>query len=323
MQADWGMRILSSSSEKYAGDGYHFGSVWPLFTGWASVGEYHYHRDLDAYLNLRANVLLALDGSLGHFTEVLNGSYYEPLATSTPQQIWSAAMVVSPILRGLFGLETNAAAGEITLKPHVPADWPSFTIANLDVGSTTLALRFRKDANDIWLETTRTGGGKCTLDFSPALSLRANVIAVTLNGRAIPYRVDPSDADQHVSVRFEVPAGRSTLRLRFNNDFELSVASHLPPPRSTSKELRVLSTVWTPERDQLNLEVAGIPGNAYEFSLWNASEITSVEGAELNKDNPRAPKLVIRFPAGAETYVERRITLQFVPRGRAAARSRN
>jgi hypothetical protein len=249
---------------------------------------------------------------------VLNGSYYEPLATSTPQQIWSAAMVVSPILRGLFGLETNATAGEVSLKPHVPADWPSFTIANLQVGSTTLRLRFRKDADNIWLETTRTGGGKCTLDFSPALSLRANVSAATLNGRAIPYHVNLSDADQHVSVHFEVPAGRSTLRLRFNNDFELGIASHLPPPGSTSEGLRILSTAWTPDRDRFNLEVAGAPGNSYELSLWSASEITSIEGAELNKDNPRAPKLVVRFPAGAESYVDRRITLQFVPRRQAA-----
>jgi glycogen debranching enzyme len=316
MQADWGMRILSSSSDKYAGDGYHFGSVWPLFTGWASVGEYRYHRDLDAYLNLRANALLGLDGSPGHFTEVLYGSYYEPLATSTPQQIWSAAMVVSPILRGLFGLETNATTGEVTLKPHVPADWPSFTIANLHVGSTTLTLRFRKDAKSIWLETTRTGGGKCTLDFSPALSLRANVSAVSLNGRAIPHRVEMSDADQHVSMRFEVPVGRSTLRLRFKNDFELGIASHMSPLGSTSEGLRILSTEWTSDRDRLNLEVAGVRGNVYEFRLSDAREIISVDGAELNKDDPRAPKLVIRFPAGGETYADRRITLQFVTRHR-------
>jgi len=323
MQADWGMRILSSSSDKYAGDGYHFGSVWPLFTGWASVGEYRYHRDLDAYLNLRANALLGMDGSPGHFTEVLNGSYYEPLATSTPQQIWSAAMVVSPILRGLFGLETNAPTSEVTLKPHVPADWPSFTIANLHVGSTTLTLRFRKDVNSIWLETTRTGGGKCTLDFSPAVSLRANLGAATLNGRAIPNQVEMSDVDQHVSMRFEVPVGRSTLRLRFNNDFELGIASHLPPMGSTSQGLRIVSEAWTAERDRLILEVAGVAGNAYAFSLSDAGEIISVEGAELSKEDPRAPKLVVRFSAGAESYVERRITLQFVPRRQEAARSRN
>src|SRR5271168_36264 len=78
-QTDWGMRILSSRDPRYNPSGYHFGSVWPLFTGWAAVGEYRYHRALPAYENLRANALLALDGSPGHVTEVLSGDFYQPL----------------------------------------------------------------------------------------------------------------------------------------------------------------------------------------------------------------------------------------------------
>src|SRR5947209_11681318 len=35
-QTDWGMRIISSRDPKYNPGGYHFGSVWPLFTGWAA-----------------------------------------------------------------------------------------------------------------------------------------------------------------------------------------------------------------------------------------------------------------------------------------------
>ncbi len=318
MQTDWGMRILSSSSAKYSGDGYHFGAVWPLFTGWAGVGEYRYHRDLAAYLNLRANALLALNGSPGHVTEVLNGDDYQPLSTSTPQQTWSAAMIVSPLLEGLFGLETNATTGEVALNPHVPAGWNSFTIGNLRVGSTILALRFRKDAHDIWLEVTRTGDGKCALDFSPALSLRARMESATLNGRAIPYRIDSNDADQHVSTHFEVPAGKSALRMRFTDDFELGVASQLPAQGSASRGLRILSTSWTPERDRLDLDVAGLPGNTYEFSLSNAGEMLSVEGADLDKSRPRAPKLLVRFPPGPDTYVNRAITVQF--RTKAPAR---
>ena len=42
-QTDWGMRIISSQNPLYNPDGYHYGSVWPLFTGWAAVGEYRYH----------------------------------------------------------------------------------------------------------------------------------------------------------------------------------------------------------------------------------------------------------------------------------------
>ena len=312
MQADWGMRILSSSSAKYAGDGYHFGSVWPLFTGWASVAEYRYHRDLAGYLNLRANALLALDGSPGHVAEVLSGDYYQPLSTSTSQQTWSAAMIVSPLLEGLFGLETDATTGEVALKPHMPAEWNSFTIGNLHVGSMTLAFRFRKDANDIWLDVTRTGNGKCALDFSPTLSLRAHMQSATLNGRAIPYRLESNDADQHVSAHFEVPAGKSKVHIRIGDDFELSVASQLPTPGSASRGLRILSSSWSPERDRLELDVTGVPGNVYEFSLSNASQIVSVEGAELDKSGPRPPKLLVRFPPGPDTYVNRRINVEFM-----------
>jgi glycogen debranching enzyme len=311
MQADWGMRILSSSSAKYASEGYHFGSVWPLFTGWAAVAEYRYHRSLDAYQNLRANALLALDGSPGHVTEVLAGNYYEPLSTSTPQQTWSAAMIVAPLIEGLLGLQTNATADEISLAPHVPADWTSFSINDLHVGSTSLSLRFQRDADGISLETTRTGGGKCTLDFSPAISLRASLAGTRLNGRSVPYRIEANDADQHVSVHFEVPPGKSKLRMRINDEFELSVTAQLPPMGTRSRGLRILSSSWTPARNRLNIDVAGVPGGVYKFSLWNASEIISVEGGELDEVTGRGPELLVRFPSGAGDYVQRRVILRF------------
>ena len=114
-QADWGMRIISGRATRYSGGGYHYGSVWPLFTGWASVGEYRYHHEHPAYANLRANALLALDGSPGHVTEVLSGDYYQGLSTSSPHQIWSAAMVVAPVLRGMLGLSTDAQNATLTL----------------------------------------------------------------------------------------------------------------------------------------------------------------------------------------------------------------
>jgi hypothetical protein len=224
-------------------------------------------------------------------------------------------------LQGLFGLETNATTGDVALKPHVPATWDSFSISNLHVGSMTLAFRFRRDAKDIWLDVTRTGNGKCTLDFSPALSLRARVESATLNGRAVPFRIESNETDQHVSAHFEVPAGKSALHMRFSDDFELGVASQLPDAGSASRGLRILSSSWSPEGDSLELDVAGMPGNTYEFSLSNASEIVSVQGAELNKSHSRAPKLLVRFPAASDrVYVNRRIDVEF--KAKASPRNR-
>ena len=139
-ETDWGMRIISKRAPKYNGGGYHYGSVWPLFTGWASVGEYRYHQPQAAYDNLRANALLALDGSPGHVTEVLSGDYYQPLSTSSPHQIWSAAMVISPLLRGMFGLQFDAQAHKLSFAPHVPADWKEFSIHQLAAGAGASSL---------------------------------------------------------------------------------------------------------------------------------------------------------------------------------------
>ncbi|MGB8788427.1 MAG: hypothetical protein WA755_01160 [Candidatus Acidiferrales bacterium] len=315
---DWGMRIISSRGLKYSSGGYHFGSVWPLFTGWASVGEYRYHRVFPAYENLRANALLALDGSLGHVVEVLSGDNYGSLSTASPQQIWSAAMVVSPMLRGMLGLEANATNHSLTFAPHVPADWTSFAVHNVHVGSVTLDLRYRKTPDDITLEFERSGAGDCVIEFSPALSLRAEVLGVEINGRPVAYKVQPSDVDEHVAIRFPVYGGPGTLRIRTRNDFGLSVPSSLPPLGSSSRGLRVLSETWTASRDAASFEIAGLAGSEYALEVWNPAEIESIDGAKLEKSEDGGARVRLQFSANsddAEPYARTTITFHFVPRG--------
>jgi hypothetical protein len=316
-QADWGMRIISSRAAKYSAGGYHFGSVWPLFTGWAAVGEYRYHRALPGFSNLMANAQLALDGALAHVTEVLSGDYYQPLSTSSPHQIWSAAMVVSPLLRGLFGLQTDAGAHRVSMTPHIPADWTRFTVENVRVGSASLRLAYRKSAGEISLVVTRSGSGDCSLEFSPAVSLRAQISGVELNGRPVPFQIKKSDVDQHVTVQFPVAAGENALRIRIRNDFGLSLSPALPPLGSASQGLRVLSETWTPARDSLTLEVSGTQGRHYEVGVWNAAQVASVEGAELIRTDAESAKINVEIPANAsEPYPRERIIIHFTGKTR-------
>src|SRR6266849_4859733 len=281
-QTDWGMRIISEHSPKFSGGGYHFGSVWPLFTGWAAAGEYRYHRSFPAYANFRANALLALDGSLGHATEVLSGDYYQPISTSSPHQIWSAAMVVSPVLRGMLGLETDAIHRSVRLAPHVPADWTRFGVENVRLGKNTLLINYTKTDGGIVLETGLTSGSEeCIVEFRPAISLRAKVQKVELNGKPIPFQVETRGSDQHIVVQFPITKGKYFLRIRLLNDFGLSEQSALPEVGSASRGLRVLSETWSPSRDQLTLEVSGAAGQEYELKIWNKDQIEKLEGAVL------------------------------------------
>jgi glycogen debranching enzyme len=282
-QTDWGMRIISNRSPLFSGGGYHYGSVWPLFTGWASVAQYRYHQTFPAYANLRANALLALDGSLGHVTEVLSGDNYQPLSTSSPHQIWSAAMVVSPVLRGMLGLQTDAIHRTVRLTPHVPADWARFSIGNVRLGKNTVLLNYKKTDEGIVLETGLTSGSEeCTIEFRPAISLKAKVQRVDLNGKPVPFQVETGKTDQHIVVQFPITTGKYFLRIGLLNEFGLSEQSVLPALGSASRGLRVLSETWSALRDQLALEVSGEAGGEYRLRVWNASEIESVDGAILN-----------------------------------------
>lgn len=304
-QADWGMRIISSRASKYDAGGYHYGSVWPLFTGWASVGEYRYHRTLPAYSNLRANAQLALDGSLGHVTEVLSGDYYQPLSTSSPHQIWSSAMVMSPLLRGLFGLDTDATANRVVFTPHVPADWTSFAIHHVRAGNTTLDFRYRKTLGEITLEIESSGN--IELEFAPALSLRARSISAEVNGHRLSPQIETNDLDQHAAVRTSLTKGKSTLRIRMQDDFGISYSNSLPALGNPSHGLRVISESWTAPHDVLTLDVAGFAGARYELAIWNPGQIASVDGAELKHGD-----LFVRTPANSsELYSREKITIHF------------
>lgn len=304
-QADWGMRIISSRTSRYDPGGYHYGSVWPLFTGWASVGEYRYHRIFPAYSNLRSNALLALDGSLGHVTEVLSGDFYQGLSTSSPHQIWSEAMIINPLLRGLFGIETDARAHSVILAPHVPADWSWFAVHRLRAGDTVLDLSYRRDAGGITLNVESSGDAE--IEFSPAVSLRAKVTGADINGRQVQFNVSPNDSDQHVRVRGSLTKGKSVIHLHVQNDCQFSYASSLPELGSASRGLRVISETWSATRDALTMEVAGIPGGDYGLAVSNPAQIASVNGAGL-----RDGTLAIQIPASRSSdYSHQKITIFF------------
>jgi hypothetical protein len=125
LAADWGQRLISAESQLYDPLSYHYGSVWPLFTGWASMGAYRYGRPHVGYQALMANVLLTYEWALGYVTELLSGDLHAPFGRSSHHQVWSEAMVVAPAGTGAVGRRTHAllraaAAGGLGPRGRAP-----------------------------------------------------------------------------------------------------------------------------------------------------------------------------------------------------------
>ena len=138
LSADWGSRAIAQSNSSYDPISYHQGSIWPLFTGWAAMAEFRAGRALAGWQHLRENVRLTWEGDPGNVTELLSGEFYEPLGRSTAHQLWSSAMIVTPAVRGLFGIETDVPQLTLQVTPHLPADWKHAVVRNVPFGDSEL-----------------------------------------------------------------------------------------------------------------------------------------------------------------------------------------
>jgi hypothetical protein len=312
-QSDWGMRIIAEDDPLYDPTGYHFGSVWPLFTGWASVAEYNYHRSLPAYANLRANAQLVFDGSPGRATEVLSGRYYTPVATSSSHQIWSSAMIVSPLLRGMMGLMVDSPNSTVRFEPHVPADWTDFTIRNVAMGAApeadSLTLSYHRSNGDISLDVARRGIQQIKLEFLPSFSQRAHVLSAQIDGKPISFKpVDPAnEVDQHIALIVPVTHDHTVVHIKLRDEFGILYPYEAPASGAISSNLRFISEHWNATHDRLELQVAGRAGAKYSIPLTGSLTGVMVSGGELVRN-----VLQVGFapePTGA--YTTKDVVLQF------------
>lgn len=135
----WGLRMLPDDDPRYDPAGYHTGSVWPLFSGWAALADARCGAVDRAFDRIRGIAALATRGCKGAFDEVLHGDTGAG-AGICPDQAWSAAMLIAPVLTGLLGVQAKAFAGECTLAPQLPRSLDSLAIARLRVGRSTLSI---------------------------------------------------------------------------------------------------------------------------------------------------------------------------------------
>jgi glycogen debranching enzyme len=116
---NWGTRIIREDSPFFKPTGYHYGSVWPLFTGWTALAEYAYGNYQQGFFHLMNNLNIYKNWGKGFVEEVMNGATYEPSGVC-PHQCWSETMVLQPAIEGMLGLIVNDGEKKIVLSPAFP-----------------------------------------------------------------------------------------------------------------------------------------------------------------------------------------------------------
>ena len=306
MTADWGARLISAKSELYDPLSYHYGSVWPLFTGWASMGAYEYGRPHVGYRELMSNALLTFQGALGYVTELLSGQFNAPFGRSSHHQVWSEAMVVTPVLRGLLGVEVGEAGRRVTFAPQLPADWDRVAVRRVAAGPARVDLALQREPGRLTITAAAAGGPAPALSLAPAFPLDAHVRSVTVDGREARVRVDPDGDVQR--ARVDVPAGPGPHHVIFIHDDGTDVFARVEAPSrgAVSEGLRILRA--RAESSALHLTLEGLAGRTYRLGVRTPRHVGVASGVVVTP-SARGAELAVSFDGPSGTYVRRSIAL--------------
>jgi len=307
LAADWGQRLISEKSELYDPLSYHYGSVWPLFTGWASVGAYQYGRPHVGYQALMTNALLTFPWALGYVTELLSGEFHAPFGRSSHHQVWSEAMVVSPLVRGLLGIEIGDAGRHLRFAPQLPADWDRLTVRRVAAAASRVDLALERAAGRLTITETVTAGPAPALSLAPAFPLDARIRSVTVDGRAARFRAQTEGDVQRIEVA--VPAGAAAPRrivFAYDEGTDVFTRISVPDAGSASEGLRVLRS--RVEGGALRLVVEGRAGRSYRIGVRSPRRLADAPGVTVTP-TVRGADLLVSFEGAGAQYVRRSIVL--------------
>ena len=274
---DWGARILTKESDLYDPLSYHNGSVWALFTGWTSMGAYRYGRPHVGAQALYANALLTRQDALGYVTELLSGDYNTAFGRSSHHQIWSEAMVATPVVRGLLGIEVTEGGRRVRVAPQLPIEWDRVAVENAPAGDGTFRLEVTRSAQGVSVALGGLAGRAA--EVAPALPLDAVVTRATVDGEEVAFETVRQGDVQRPTVRlaavedalvvFEVSRMGSDVALRYDP----------ADPGAVSHQPRVLRS--TASEGALALVLEGRAGETVAFDLHTDRWVGRVAGVEV------------------------------------------
>jgi len=257
--------------------------------------------------------LLTYAGALGDVTELLSGDFATPFGRSSHHQIWSEAMVVTPMVRGLLGIETADGGRTLRFAPAMPATWDRVEARAVRAGAAQYDLTFERRAGRAVARIVALGGavrGPQRLIVAPAFPLDARVRRVTVNGVVVRHESLPIGDVQRVTVT--VDAAAPTIEIVFSADEGTEVYAAPQPiePGADNRGLRVLRA--RADARALHLTVEGRGGRAYPISVRTPRRLGTAEDVTALEPGAGFQRLEIRFAGAAADYVRREVVVPFV-----------
>ncbi len=306
---DWGARLLSEQSELYDPLSYHHGSVWPLFTGWTAMAAYGYGRPHVGYQALMANALLRSRSAVGYVTELLSGDFPSAFGRSSHHQVWSEAMVVTPTIRGLFGIEPSAGGHHLRFAPQLPADWDHAAVRNVAVGPSLYDFALRRNSGRDVITVTRRGPATSSarLTIAPGYPLDARIRAAAVDGHPARFDVKREGDVQRPEIEVAGVGARALVVIEYAPGSNAYLQAQAPVAGARNEGLRILRS--RAEAGALVLTLEGLGGRSYPLRVRSPRRVAGTTGATVRARASGDFDVEVAFEGASGAYVRRQVVL--------------
>ena len=297
---DWGVRIVSSQSKLFVPTGYHYGSVWPLFTGWTSLAEFRYGHSVQGFTHLMNNLLIKNYWTLGYVEEVINGAVYKP-AGVCPHQCWSETNILHPGIHGMIGWQPRAPEHEAILAPRFPLHWDTLRINNLRVGNSKIDLTMKRNKNKTEYRLILRKGQPVKVHFAPEIPAGMVMKQIFVDKKPV-FKVSEKENSGLGDTLYLVLSKEKTIE--YDHQAGIGVVPFIsrPFPEDSSTGYRIIAHDWQEGQYQLELEGASNTFADFSINIFD-QQVRSIENAEiLSVDDKGMVKIRVQFPAVREKY---------------------
>jgi glycogen debranching enzyme len=298
--ADWGVRLVADDHPFYNPQGYHYGSVWPLFTGWTALAEFRYGRWLQGLMHIQNSLRDENRSALGCVEEVLHGELYQP-AGVCPHQAWSESMALQPIYEGLLGIRPHALERRLEIAPFIQLHWPFLTAGPICLDDQQLFMHAQLEENLLTFQfRVRPFPGKnkpenwqpLHVDFKPIFPSTAQLEEIRRQNHLIEVKPE----ERADLIRWPVPleVGGEPVMVTFRLARYFTV---VPPFTEITAGERSRGLIIVDQHIRgkiITLEMEGEPNAAgqVEFVMWGY-QVKEIKGGQLLGPN----RIAFEFPA--------------------------
>jgi hypothetical protein len=266
-----------------------------------------------------SNVLLKRQNALGYVTELLSGDFHAPFGRSSHHQVWSEAMIVSPVMRGLLGVDYGVDDAAVRFAPQLPPDWAEVEARSVAAGLSLYDFTLTREDGELTILVNRrppakTDGEARTpprpaterVRLAPALPLDARVRYVRVNGRPAQFQLTRAGDVQRVELTIEV-RDKADVLIAHDEGTDVYAPREPPAPGARSDGLRVLRSRAEPSALRLLLEGRG--GRSYTLRVVTPHEIEPGAGFDAEPVADGEYELTVPFPPPAGPYARRELLI--------------